>query len=523
MAPAASPWPRPPPLGGPIGALATGRFDADPVPDLITSSFGANQVFTLRGDPSNGAVFRAPGAELSELSRNEDGTYTRRMTDGTEFVFDAAGLLLSRADRNGNTTAYAYDGQGLLISVTDPAGLVTGFDYAASTITDAAGRTTFYLLDADGNLINVTDPDSSVRQFAYDSNSRLIFGTSERGFTTGYDYGFAGQYLGSDLPDGSSIALDISRDLGLADLGIGLGTQANPAPFGRPENQMAELTDGNGNVTLVKLDEFGQPIEITDPIGRTTGIERNADGLATRITQPSDGELPDGSQPGQVVTELDYDPRGNVTARRQAVGTPLQRQTTFAYEPLFNQVTLITDPAGFETLFAYDPFGNLVTITDALGGQRSFTHDARGLVISQTDQSGNPTGYTYDDAGNLETVTDALATVTRQLHDAAGNVTTRIEAEGLPEERTTQATFDAMNRQTSATDGIGAVSLLAYDAQGNVIQTTDPTGVVTTQSFDQRNRLVEIENLATGASTRAYDPNGTPGHGHGCARRHHKS
>ena len=240
------------PLTGVISALDTGLFDADAVPDLITSAFGANQVFTDGvfggiADLTTATVVHPPRGDFSELSRNPDGTYTRRMTDGTEFVFDADGLLLSRSDRNGNTTTYAYDGQGLLTSITDPAGLVTSFDYAASTITDAAGRTTFYLVDADGNLIDVTDPDNSVRQFAYDSNSRLIFGTSERGFTTSTNYGFAGQYIGSGFPDGSSIALDISRDLGLADLGIGLGTESDPAPFGRPENQMAELPDGNGN------------------------------------------------------------------------------------------------------------------------------------------------------------------------------------------------------------------------------------------------------------------------------------
>ena len=47
--------------------------------------------------------------------------------------------------------------------------------------------------------------------------------TSPRGFVTSYDYGFAGQYAGASFPDGASVAFDIARDLGLADVGIGFG------------------------------------------------------------------------------------------------------------------------------------------------------------------------------------------------------------------------------------------------------------------------------------------------------------
>jgi YD repeat-containing protein len=194
-------------------------------------------------------------------------------------------------DYRGNTTAYAYDAQGRLTTITDPAGLATTLAYGADgkleTVTDTAGRTTTYEHDALGRLVRVVFPDGSEIAYAHDPQNRVTAVTDQRGFTTSHDYGFAGQFTGSGFPDGASVAASISKDLGLADLGIGLGTEANPAPFGRPENQMAEVTDGNGNVTTFKLDEFGAPIEITDAIGRTMTLERDQDGLPTRITVPS--------------------------------------------------------------------------------------------------------------------------------------------------------------------------------------------------------------------------------------------
>ncbi len=119
--------------------------------------------------------------------------------------------------------------------------------------------------------------------------------------------------------------------LGLADLGIGLGTEANPAPYGRLDGGPAVIVDGNGNQTTILLDALGQPLQIIDPLGRQTLIERNESGRPIRVTKPSDGIIP-GPLPGQqaqaaaaaagvVVTELDYDLAGNIIERREAAGT----------------------------------------------------------------------------------------------------------------------------------------------------------------------------------------------------------
>ena len=152
-------------------------------------------------------------------------------------------------------TTFAYD-SGVIQTITGPGGRVTGFE-----------------VDANGDLIQVTDAETQPSFYAYDDAGRIESFTNERGFDTTYDYGFAGQFAEAGFPDNTSISLSISKSLGLADLGIGLGTEGNPAPFGLPEDRMAEVTDGRGNTTIFRLDEFGQPVQVDDPIGRTTGLE----------------------------------------------------------------------------------------------------------------------------------------------------------------------------------------------------------------------------------------------------------
>ena len=100
------------------------------------------RLVTFTGEAGASEVLAPPPAAFTNLSRNEDGSFTRTNPDGTRIDYDLDGRIAAETDRNGNATSYGYDPvTGNLTSITDPAGLETTFLY-----------------DANDRLANVVDP-----------------------------------------------------------------------------------------------------------------------------------------------------------------------------------------------------------------------------------------------------------------------------------------------------------------------------------------------------------------------------
>lgn len=69
------------------------------------------------------------------------------------------------------------------------------------------------------------------------------------------------------------------------------------------------------------------------------------------------------------VTELTYDQQGNLLTRREAKNlSGLDRTTGFDYDPVFNQLTKLTDPEGQVTTIQLDATGNPLVVTNPLNG-----------------------------------------------------------------------------------------------------------------------------------------------------------
>lgn len=458
---------------------------------------GVDLIGVTGGDTTE---FVSPDGDFSTLTGNPDGTFTRTLRDGTRVEYDASGLQTAVVDTNGNTTAFSYDASGRLIAITDPVGEVTTLVYSGghlATITDPAGRVTTLTHDGAGDLASIQDADGTTRSFSYDAEHRLVSQTDKRGFVTTYEYDFAGRNVRTVRADGTDRQVLPFNRGGLVDPSSGEGTRSNPAPPVRPSDSEAVFIDGTGDATRYQTDGFGAATRSVDPLGRVSTVTRDGDGKPVRIVNP-----------GGTVTELTWDSQGNLLSVREAVGSPVQRQASFTYEPVHNRLASVTDAAGGVASMTHDTAGNPTTVTDPLGGQYTLTYDARGQVLTSTDPLGRVTSFTYDARGNLATVTDPAGVVTAMTRDAAGNVVAITEAQGLPEERTRFFTYDALDRPLTVTDPTGAVSAFAYDTGGNLVQTVAPTGETTTRQLDSMGRLVLLDNPATGPLTFTYDGDG---------------
>ena len=196
---------------------------------LLVDGNGTEQIFVPPA--TAGEAFTALSLDRSELRQEPDGSYIRRLIDGTEQEFDAEGLLRIVRDRNGNETEYAYNDDNKITEITDPVGLKTRFSYRGelvAQITDPAGRVS--TLSYDGkNLTAITDADGSRRAFTYDPvivddplvdpYEHLITGqTHKRGnasneplpdeFEETIEYGDFGRVEGGERIDGRNFRLE---------------------------------------------------------------------------------------------------------------------------------------------------------------------------------------------------------------------------------------------------------------------------------------------------------------------------
>jgi len=482
------------------------------------------------GDPDQ--VFSGLPGDFSQLRRHPDGTFERLLTNGTRLLFDARGFHTATLDRNEDATRYLYDAQDRLRRVEFPGGAAFDLAYTPAdghlaSVTDSAGRTTQVVVDGTGDLQRITYPDGATRQFTYDAEHRLTAQTNERGFITEYGYDAFGRVQEAVLPERpifgtASLQREVRRftpseTQGLINaLPAGVGTPDNPAPA--VPTPSASFQDASGNRTQVLTDHFGAPTQLIDPLGRTTVIERDVNGLPVRVTSPT------GAQAFFL-----YDSRGNLTLSTQRTvplpNLPLQVIINrFEYEPAFNQVTKIIDPrrdspfdplqnacpAGCTTTIEYEGRGNPVRMADHLGNATAFTYDDRGLLVTVTDALGtapaipddHQTRFTYDAiTGNLLTTIDPENRTTALTYDAAGNVETSRDAAM----RIATFTYDPLNRLRSVRDPLNQTTAYTYDAAGNLTRVTDANTQSTTFTYDSLNLLSSTTNPLNETKQFFYD------------------
>ena len=453
----------------------------------------------------DGLVFEGTDGDFSTVAAKEDGTYTRTLKNGTRINFDADGFQTSVVDRNGNTTTYAYNVNQQLETVTDPVGKVTTLAYSGnnlSSVTDPANRVTEFMYDSNGNLVQVLLPDGTTKSFGYDENHLMTSETDRRGNTVFREYDVNGRLIQTQLPDGAIRQATNAQSVGFIDLSSGQGTQANPAPFVRPDAAQSSFIDGENHTSTVKTDRYGQALEKTDANNLTTMFERDADGNATKITRPDSS-----------IIEQTFDDKGNLLTRKELFNNA---ETINTYDPLFSLITSITDPRGNVTTYTRDGNGNLTQLENDLNQITTWTYNTEGLIETRTDANGVVTTYTYTAEDLIATMTETPPTgggatrVTSYEYDSAGNIT-KITT---PDSIVIDMTYDEFNRRVTLENNLGEKITTTFDEAGNVDNTVtmnpdDSKSSSTTQSYDALNRLLETlmpHDINTDASTqRSYD------------------
>jgi len=568
---------------GPLGVGWRHNYQSRVVQDvcgtaIVTGGIGGGSRFIRTpGDQGEGHWTPLKGYHGTLRYQNADDTFDFYSPDGTQYhyrqVLGVGYRLDAIADPNGNLTKLGYDPANAqrLITVEDPSKrrftltydtrsfTLAGTPTLTSVITDiqAPGGQQLQLdYDSHGNLVwAAREGEARVETYTYYPDhpvlldpithsmarlhGKLATYTNPNGVTTTYSHGSEvhDRIVTVSLPGGGQVAKPMRVTFPF------IAVQAIQAP-GRGAVTFAYdhltpltiVTNGRSAATRYILNEDGAVIAQHDALGnttRTTWSARhllpesriNAKNVTTTYAYDDDGnvlseavagltttytyaQLQDGTIKNRVTSKTDrnghltqfrYDHRGNLLSLTNAMGGI----TTHTYTAKGDRLST-RDPLGRTTKFEYDPNGLVKTRTDALGGTTLTQWDERSRPVQITDAGGNRTGHHYDTLNRLTQRTDALDQVRTWTYDSVGNRMSETDEA----KRTTRFGYDAANRLVSITDALGATQTITYDAQDNKTGETDFRGNPTTLTYDLADRMTQrLEPLGRQTQWR-YDPVG---------------
>jgi RHS repeat-associated protein len=224
------------------------------------------------------------------------------------------------------------------------------------------------------------------------------------------------------------------------------------------QNQLATVTDRNGNQSQYLYDANGRLMTLVDPVGlqttftytgpRITGITDPAN-RTTQLQYDPDGNLMGVIDPDMSARHWEYDTQHHMTAEIDKLNNrdqdfynfagrgyhslradgstvdvaPVEMQglfpadqTTDAFSPTLpmavppsGAVSTMADPDGHVTTQSLDQRGQTTTSFDEIGPLQTAVRDANGMIVQSTNGLGNQTTYTYDTNGNLIATQDSYS------------------------------------------------------------------------------------------------------------------
>jgi RHS repeat-associated protein len=257
----------------------------------------------------------------------------------------------------------------------------------------------------------------------------------------------------------------------------------NYGDFGR----VSSLVDANGNQRVVTYGTGSTQVAVKNALGAT----------AMAWTQHYDSEV-----------------RG--TGITDAANHSTLREFADTANPL--KPTRLVDQNGKATVFAYDQFGNVLTVTTPRNVTTVYAYDhtpfALGRLTSVKEGTKPATTFTYfEPSGLLQSVTSpsptGTGTVTTSLtYDTLGNVLTQTgPGNNAASQITTTFNYTTDGGYTqpaktgqplTATDNLGHATHMRYDAQGRVTSATDAIGNETDAAYNLVGQVTSVTYPATG-------------------------
>ena len=403
--------------------------------------------------------------------------YVRTLRHGVQVRFDANGQHIQTTNRTGQVSIFTWTGSpAKLTNIQVPPSGVSGNTYTIAydgsgkldLMTDPASRVLNATVTS-GRLTSLLDPDTYSALFGYDAVGRMTSRTTRRGYTTKF---FFTQGLrvdsvkvplsrpGNSPPDTATTIFYPWDEKGLA---VGLtGQTAVDTALVYTKVDGPRPAPAAYDTAEFRVDRWGAPTRITDPLGNVTTILRGnglVPALDTQVTYAS----------GRIV-KMYWDVRGNLTQMRDstshlgAAGLP-----TAATSWTYNSPNTKDSPD---------------QVTDPEGLVRHFTYNSWEMLSDATAPNNHLTHYDFVTTGSLIGLVRA---VTEQQVPAWDTLTKTKPLTNL----VARFGFDVLGNVVADTSPVGRIRTYTRDNVERITHVYDPAGHHTEFVYDQLNRLTQ--------------------------------
>ena len=355
-------------------------------------------------DPLRPGAFGALGLDRPDTLVLEGSTYVRKLRHRARVEFDLGGRHVATKDPLGIATTLQHDGSGRLQSIIHPTATQPRhtFFYNAGGLLDSltgpgptSGTRRITLLHGSGGRVErITDADGVPVLFGFGPPTGLVITSRTNRNGVVQSFGFASNRLvQATIPlnaTESAVSTFCPAEIrGLVSGGCGTAPLAPSDAVTTVDGPRSDVND----LTTIKVDRFGEPEVVTDPLGNSVRLyrgNRSMPGLVTRSV-------------GKNFKTYDAFYNGNGTLGVLVDYSPLgpgrDPQTHFEWDAKWERVTQITYPEGNIVRFGYDSTtGNRIWQQDGRGASSriDYTYYGSGAAVNLL----RDITYPADPAGN---------------------------------------------------------------------------------------------------------------------------
>jgi YD repeat-containing protein len=355
----------------------------------------------------------------------------------TTWTYNGAAEVTQVVYPLGNRILYGYDGSGNVTAATfkkdatDASPIVWAYTYASngrvSTLTDPNGETWDYDYDGAGNLTARTAPAVTVPSgiASADNNGNS---NNDGTIVETWDYNGAGlvttytdpvgtetDFTYSTVNGNPAYVATVVQDVGGLDLTTAYGYDT--------KGNVTSVTDPGAHSTVYTVNALNQVILAVEPGSVTKKTHYDSHDRVTKTEASNDTTAGN----GWYVVDNAYDQADNLTSVIADLDASVRITTAYEYDDS-DRLTKVTSPEGNETVYAYDQRDLQTSVTRKAASApddavRGTTYDANGNRVTATDPNGNNTVYAYDLYDRVTRITRPEGNYVEYAYDAAGNVT----------------------------------------------------------------------------------------------------